>query len=372
MENQRDRRPPNNIHRPAHRRPTRRSAHAKASKMRVPVLVAFVVLCGFGINRALAHFVQQPVMVVQAAQQSSSQAAPESEPDKKPFSKEDIILADNTAVVAKPVSTTALPTVSMMPCYTDDAFVIDYLNVPKPVETHPLLNTLSQTNPAAVAVGGSGFGNISHWKTNVNGDTMGWLSIPGTNINYPVVQGPYTDYYTTKGYDKNYSHAGVIWASSSSNVSGGAESLSGNTVLFGHNWTNYSASPRIGNPGDTHFAQLTAFQHLDFARNHQYIWFSTAQQEMKWQIFAAFYTDINFDYINAGGGSGIINGAIARSEHNYDVAVSSSDKILTLSTCTRRFGASNRQRFVVMAKLVSGSSPVANVTANPSPVRPNL
>ena len=65
--------------------------------------------------------------------------------------------------------------------------------------------------------------------------------------------------------------------------------------------------------------------------------------------------------------------ARSRSEHIYDVEVTSSDKILTLSTCTRRFPALGKnQKFVVMAKLIDSAPVEAEVTANPSPKRPSL
>jgi sortase B len=44
------------------------------------------------------------------------------------------------------------------------------------------------------------------------------------------------------------------------------------------------------------FAQLTAYHYLNFARAYPYIYYSTAEQEMTWVIFAAFYTDISFYY----------------------------------------------------------------------------
>ena len=62
---------------------------------------------------------------------------------------------------------------------------------------------------------------------------------------------------------------------------------------------------------------------------------------MIWQIFAAFYTgsDNDFYYISCNMDADslqyIIDEARSRSEHIYDVEVTSSDKILTLSTCTR-------------------------------------
>ena len=65
-----------------------------------------------------------------------------------------------------------------------------------------------------------------------------WSNIvfPNTNINYPVVVGPDNLYYSAKGYDKNYSYYGVIWADSDTKF-GNRNQISQNTVLYGHNWT---------------------------------------------------------------------------------------------------------------------------------------
>ena len=125
-------------------------------------------------------------------------------------------------------------------------------------------------------------------------------------------------------------------------------------------------------------AQLTAYHHLSFAKAYPYIWFSTESAEMPWVIFAAFYTDINFNYIDpnptAQNHAAVISGAKARSRHIYDVDVDSSDRIITLSTCTRAYGKSDRQRFVVMARQLregEGFNAI-NITTNPNPVLPRL
>jgi sortase B len=126
------------------------------------------------------------------------------------------------------------------------------------------------------------------------------------------------------------------------------------------------------------FAQLTAYHYLNFAKAYPYIYYSTADQEMTWVIFAVFYTDISFYYNIPNPDQAffaeIINGAKARSRHIFDVDVNTGDKILTLSTCTRAYGSSDQQRFVVMARLLRpGETPKAvNVTANPKPVLPKL
>ena len=225
-------------------------------------------------------------------------------------------------------------------------------------------------------VGSSGKGNIASWKAK-NSDVVGWLRIPNTNINYPVVVGPDNLYYSAKGYDKNYSYYGVIWADSDTKF-GNRNQISQNTVLYGHNWTNVSANPFVTRASDIMFGQLPSFHHLNFCKSTPYIHYSTESEEMTWKVFAAFYTEESFNYITSDpGASGlqyIINEAKARSLHDFAVDVNSSDKILTLSTCTRAYGKTNKQRFVVMARLMRPGETITevNITPNPDFKRPQL
>jgi len=62
----------------------------------------------------------------------------------------------------------------------------------------------------------------------------------------------------------------------------------------------------------------------------------------------------------------MISEALKRSIHNYNVNVSTSDQILTLSTCTRVYGQRSDQRFVVMAKKVKAGTPSTTITSHPN------
>ena len=225
-------------------------------------------------------------------------------------------------------------------------------------------------------VGSSGKANIASWKAQ-NSDVVGWLRIPNTNINYPVVVGPDNLYYSAKGYDKNYSYYGVIWADSDTKF-GTSSQISQNTVLYGHNWTNYTATPFITRASDIMFGQLPSFHYINFCKSTPYIHYSTESEEMTWKVFAVFYTEESFNYIvsdpGASGLQYIINEAKARSLHNFDVNVNSSDKILTLSTCTRAYGQTSQQRFVVMARLMRPGETITevNITPNTDFKRPQL
>lgn len=253
----------------------------------------------------------------------------------------------------------------------------------KPTSSSSTSGASSSASSAVPAVfnpnslGSSGASGIAAAKAK-NSDVRGWLKVPGTNISHPVLyHATDVNYYMARDLAKQQSKNGVIWADPDSTF-GTASELPKNTVIYGHNWTNVSANPRIGDSSDVMFGQLTAFHHLNFAKVTPYIYYSTEAEEMVWKVFAAFYTDIGFNYIDANPSdatfANVISGAKARSRHNYDVDVKTSDKILTLSTCTRAYGSSDRQRFVVMARLMrSGEDTVAvNITANPNPVLPKL
>lgn len=221
---------------------------------------------------------------------------------------------------------------------------------------------------SAETVGSSGKANIASWKAK-NSDVVGWLRIPNTNINYPVVVGPDNLYYSAKGYDKNYSYYGVIWADSDTKF-GTSSQISQNTVLYGHNWTNYTANPFIARASDIMFGQLPSFHYLNFCKSTPYIHYSTESEEMTWKVFAVFYTEESFNYIvsdpGASGLQYIINEAKARSLHDFAVDVNSSDKILTLSTCTRAYGQTSQQRFVVMARLMRPGETITEVSITPN------
>lgn len=238
----------------------------------------------------------------------------------------------------------------------------------------------SSSQPAATfdpnSLGASGAANIPQWKA-INADVRGWIKVPNTNISYPVVVGPDNNYYANLGYYKEQSRDGVIWADSGTKFGKKAD-ISRNTVLYGHNWTNYSANPRIGNANDRMFAQLTAFHHLNFAQKTPYIQYSTEDESMVFKVFAVFYTEVDFNYISSDPEDPnflyIIQEAQRRSRFTYDVDVNTTDKILTLSTCTRAYGPSDRQRFVVMARLLRDGEEITPVTItdNPNHKKPTL
>lgn len=193
-----------------------------------------------------------------------------------------------------------------------------------------------------------------------NSDTIGWLHLDGTTIDDAVVKTSYNDnnqYYlrrNAKGESDYYGCYYADWRCSS----GSRDSLSKNTVIYGHSMSEDSDGVK--------FSQLKKYLRSDFAKAHPYIYFSTIEEDMIWEIFAVFYTDIQFDYINpnpaASAYTNLIEKAKSLSIYDYGIDVTGTDKILTLSTCTyqlsngTKLSYPNNYRYVVMAKLVDAGT----------------
>lgn len=204
-----------------------------------------------------------------------------------------------------------------------------------------------------------------------NADTKGWLYIPNTEIDDAVMQAKDNDYYLRLTEDREYSIFGCYFADYRCKLEA-RDDLSRNTIIYGH-------SDYKDNPEGKKFSQLFHYaKDIDFVRNNPYVYFSTTEDDLVWQVFAVFYTNINFNYIQDNPSDeefeNIVSEAKARSEYIIDVPVTTDDKILTLSTCSGLYveGDHDNYRMVVMAKLLPGNEISTNkltmeVEPNPSP-----
>lgn len=216
-------------------------------------------------------------------------------------------------------------------------------------------------------------------KHEQNSDTVGWLELPGTHINDVVVcnndPNDYNRYYERRDFQKQYSFNGIFYADFRNKFGeGGAEELSDNTVIYGHTMSEDYDGVMM--------APVFKFTDEEFAKKTPYIYFSTTKEDLIWEVFAVFYSAVQFAYNTPNQTpeqfGALIDEAKAKSIYNYDATLSpEKDKILTLSTCTYRvpgvegkLGYPNKYRYVVMAKLVDkkdASKTEAAFTKNPSP-----
>lgn len=180
----------------------------------------------------------------------------------------------------------------------------------------------------------------------MNTDLVGWMTIDGTNINYPVMQTPdYKDYYLRRDFNGNYSTAGCLYAREECDVN----KPSDNITIYGHKMSN-----------GTMFAALHKYQKKSFWEENKYITFDTLTEHHTYEIMSVFITTASigegFDYH-------LFVDAYTEARFNdfvstckelalYDTGVEAQygDKFITLSTCD--YSVTNG-RLVVVAKRVS-------------------
>lgn len=210
---------------------------------------------------------------------------------------------------------------------------------------------------------------IQEYKA-TNNEVVGWLTVPNTNINIPITLNTQNnDYYVYRDWKKNYYpdttyknyYETATYLDFRTKLSNSWSNGSKNLVLYGHNWNNLRSPFTIGNQsGYIMFAQLPSYTSQDFAKNNPHIYFSTGENEGIWRVFSVAYCEIspNFFYNNPDPSLGQYKNLLdewkARSLYNFGVEVDTSDRIITLSTCTRQYGTDvgERQRFVVVARLL--------------------
>lgn len=210
------------------------------------------------------------------------------------------------------------------------------------------------------------------YEVGMNSDTIGWIQVPGTDINNSVLQGHDNTVYLKMNERRKPDMYGAYALDYECNV-GTREVMSPNTVIYGH-------SDLKDNPDGPRFSQLFRFTDKTFAHQTPYIRFSTSEEFMDWQVFAVFYPNVSMNYIKVNmTGDELVKlaqAAMEQSIYDYGIKVGPNDKIITLSTCTMEYGVNDvSHRFVIMAKLAGKNeekSPTAMFEINEENVPESL
>ena len=161
----------------------------------------------------------------------------------------------------------------------------------------------------------------------MNNDTVAWIKVNNTKIDYPVVKTTDNEYYLKRSFEKTPSYDGWIFMDYRNKVD---ETPDKNTILYGHN----------------HFYSGTMFGTLSNATkkswldelNNQIITFDTLYSNAKWQVFSIYKIKKTSDYLQVDFDTDsqfvdFANMLKNRSMHNFMVDIKPDDHILTLSTC---------------------------------------
>ena len=181
-----------------------------------------------------------------------------------------------------------------------------------------------------------------------NPEFIGWLTLPDTVIDYPVMQTPGDEEkYLHLDFDGNYSSAGTPFADTDSSI----EPASDNIIIYGHNMNTKKM-----------FYELTNYDSEEFYKQHKIIYFDTIYGPGKYEVVAAFRTQAYpkettgvfkyyefFDAESKEDFDAYVENCRALTPYNTDSTAEYGDKLITLSTCAYH---SETGRFVVVAKRI--------------------
>ena len=219
-----------------------------------------------------------------------------------------------------------------------------------PAETEPVTEATEAPTespepvwiPAPVEEEDPNFATLSsidlHALREVNPDVVGWIFLPNSMINYPLMQGDDNQFYLEHTWEGNENPYGSIFLETRNNP----DLTDFNTIIYGHNMLNGSM-----------FAGLSYFAyqwHWDWNR---YVYIVTDDGILRYEVFSSYAADVDsatygLSFQQPETRENFIRLALENSEIATAITPASTDRIITLSTCT---GLGYESRRVVHAVL---------------------
>ncbi|MBP3684425.1 MAG: class B sortase [Oscillospiraceae bacterium] len=196
--------------------------------------------------------------------------------------------------------------------------------VPEPVEDDPYMEQLAQMDLSALR--------------EVNPDVLGWILIPDSNVNYPIVQGEDNDFYLKHTWDGKENSVGSIFLEHRNTP----DFTDYNTIVYGHNMNDGSM-----------FANLKRYNTNWYWERHPYVYILNDDGVFRYDVFSGYETSTEgtaygLSFNQAQTRATFLETALKKSTAYFEIRPAMTDRILTLSTCS---GAGYSNRWVVHARL---------------------
>ena len=175
-----------------------------------------------------------------------------------------------------------------------------------------------------------------------NSEFIAWLQIPGTSVNYPVVQTSDTAFYLTHNFKRQKAKAGTLFSLPSMDY----RTPGKNIVIYGHH---------LSHRPNAMFSPLLNYKQAGYRRKHSKVLLDSIFRSNTYRVFAVVNWDIDGDWMpmqtsfsSTEEFAAFVQEAQRRSLYDTGVSVPENAEILTLITCDRSFGGANG-RLAVMA-----------------------
>ncbi|GGE69016.1 class B sortase [Priestia taiwanensis] len=175
----------------------------------------------------------------------------------------------------------------------------------------------------------------------LNPDIVGWITVEGTMIDYPILQAKDNDYYLFRNYKKEDTKAGSIFMDYRNDITVPTR----HTILYGHRMKDGSM-----------FGNLKNYLQEDFFRENRNLYYDNLYEGYDLEVFSVYTTTTEFYYIqtdfqNDEEYGGFLQRIQQRSLFDAGVSLTPADRIITFSTCDYDLDPTEG-RLVVHAKLV--------------------
>ena len=175
-----------------------------------------------------------------------------------------------------------------------------------------------------------------------NNESVGWITVKNTKIDYPFVQHKDNKYYLTHSFDKKSSSAGWVFMDYKNSKTLDDK----NTVIYAHARKDKSMFGSLRNTLDKKWYKN---------KDNRIITITLKDEILYYQVFSSYHIKTEEYYIKTEFEKDefkkFIDTITKRSVYNYKVDVTEEDYILTLSTCYN-----NTDKTVVHAKLIKRDS----------------
>lgn len=173
-----------------------------------------------------------------------------------------------------------------------------------------------------------------------NSDVVAWITVPGTDIDMPIVQADDNSYYLTHDFDKKTNSMGWAFADYKNTF----PNLSTNTIMYGHTYRQTTIFSKLKN--------VLEKKWLDDDSKH-IITLDTEKDRLLFKVFSIYTIDQTTDYLQIDFSSKdkykeYLDTSLKRSIKDFKITPTVNNKIITLSTCY----IDSDHRLIVQAKLI--------------------
>lgn len=211
-----------------------------------------------------------------------------------------------------------------------------------PYETSPQIELPESSEPKSKVMRDN-FANLY----DINNDFVGWLNIPGTVIDYPVMQCDDNEYYLNHDFYGKKDRYGCLFVKDYADI----DTPDTNFIIYGHNMNDGSM-----------FGELDNYSQKSYYTKHPTLSFDTLYENRSYEIISVFLSKVYdndesafkyYEFYNADTEEEFLNfydNIMSMSIYDTGVTAEYGDTFITLSTCAYH---EEDGRLVVVAKRIS-------------------